>query len=933
MMSRLVPWMVMGLSMGVGYFGLESLMRSNQEKMNGKKNQSTKRRRRRHSLYSQLLRQVQQMETMMSLENIPYWFVQCWTLPVASYDILWGVFLTVLPAQTSPIDLDPAKGAARVLVGHSSTTSTTKENRPPIQPNNTDEFLTLPPQLHPRLPPKPSNNYNGKNNNNKKERYVEMLLHSVSHTDLVLGLEAILSSHATTSGDATGNSTEAKTTASSLKSMCLGRPRFSAFDMYCRKMLQALEQEEQQQTSDKAEIILVPQYQRAQNDPRYTIQPSTDRPHVATGFCWKTTSANSSNKQQQNNNPRLIPLTQALADLRVRGKDIARLDPCYEAATRTNDDEATVSWNMVAPDGTTTTATTDETTTAPSRQDVMVELKAIFFPLLATLLPRWHAQIAKKHHKTKSKIQKVLVLVTGVGTPRNWTHSVTGNSTQMLAHLMERFLAKVHPDITVVKIHSDTNIFRYDDNILFVQQELLPTVNAYRDAHAMQAPYPHEQQQQAAAESLLLIDDDDDKEETVKHGYLQQLRPRFANISNNTQPFDVDWKKTFAVTLSFADGSPARTHAIQTALRFYRPAFLHIWQLKTFWHERKIVDDDAEVHSFEEMETSPALESTDIREGLLAQVVQEMKAFREEMTETLLMNESSNDIHSFWLRKTHKPVLAVLLVQTADGPPVLYRGTNMEVSMPTGSLCAERNVIGTALASNPKLKREDLKCIAVLAVPQPKASSRTARAASSVVGGGGNSSISEAAAAMVCGSARSSRHNSLDATNGATTTMTGGQMRRQSFDEREEDWALSGSGSAPLGKNAAHGGEEAIKIEMGVDTKSQVQQNEEEEEPSTPLQQISLFKTESSNSLVDMIKQSPSGISPSRHASSLASAGAKDNRKTVLVRSNADDINPLRPCGACHEWLKKIAECNPYFQILTFTDAHCNGVYLTPCHE
>jgi hypothetical protein len=44
----------------------------------------------------------------------------------------------------------------------------------------------------------------------------------------------------------------------------------------------------------------------------------------------------------------------------------------------------------------------------------------------------------------------------------------------------------------------------------------------------------------------------------------------------------------------------------------------------------------------------------------------------------------------------------------------------MEVSMPTGSLCAERNVIGTALADNPSLRRQDLKVIAVLAVPNPK---------------------------------------------------------------------------------------------------------------------------------------------------------------------------------------------------------------------
>jgi hypothetical protein len=34
--------------------------------------------------------------------------------------------------------------------------------------------------------------------------------------------------------------------------------------------------------------------------------------------------------------------------------------------------------------------------------------------------------------------------------------------------------------------------------------------------------------------------------------------------------------------------------------------------------------------------------------------------------------------------------------------------------MPTGSLCAERNVIGTALAADITLKREDIKAVAVL---------------------------------------------------------------------------------------------------------------------------------------------------------------------------------------------------------------------------
>ena len=60
-------------------------------------------------------------------------------------------------------------------------------------------------------------------------------------------------------------------------------------------------------------------------------------------------------------------------------------------------------------------------------------------------------------------------------------------------------------------------------------------------------------------------------------------------------------------------------------------------------------------------------------------------------------------------------------------------------------------------------------------------------------------------------------------------------------------------------------------------------------------------------------------------------SGSKAKR-TVVVHSNLD-INPLAPCGACNEWLKKIAESNPYFKVLTFTDADCNGVYITPVIE
>lgn len=118
-----------------------------------------------------------------------------------------------------------------------------------------------------------------------------------------------------------------------------------------------------------------------------------------------------------------------------------------------------------------------------------------------------------------------------------------------------------------------------------------------------------------------------------------------------------------------------------------------------------------------EMETVPAMAIDQTSETVMA-VVSEMKTFRKDFLESQKNGERS-DLSSFWLRKTKKPVLAVLLVQKPGGKPVLYRGTNMEVSMPTGSLCAERNVIGTALANDPGLKREDLIMIAVLSLQLP----------------------------------------------------------------------------------------------------------------------------------------------------------------------------------------------------------------------
>jgi hypothetical protein len=78
-----------------------------------------------------------------------------------------------------------------------------------------------------------------------------------------------------------------------------------------------------------------------------------------------------------------------------------------------------------------------------------------------------------------------------------------------------------------------------------------------------------------------------------------------------------------------------------------------------------------------------------------------------------------------------------------------------------------------------------------------------------------------------------------------------------------------------------------------------------------------------------------SEIEPNRQFSTLLTdeldAGSSLLHAHVSARTisvDESDMNPLRPCGACLEWLKKIAEVNPEFVIMTFTDVNCEGIYI-----
>jgi cytidine deaminase len=671
------------------------------------------------------------------------------------------------------------------------------------------------------------------------QRFLEVLVHNVSHSDIVLGLDV------TDVADMSDKQHEGVANVFDWKNICLARPRFSSFDRYSRLIL---EQMSLVDTSAHT-VVFLPRHQRTLDDPRYLIQefPMSELPPSPAGI------------QLSDNRVCTFNRTSLQHELKVRSKDSEKLDQFIR--------QQRSSINIKT--GEMIRENKDELN--PAQDEFTIKVSHAIFPFLATLLPVWEQFITGKKYSHDSCVKRVLILVTGVGTPRNMEHAIAGNSTEHLGKILQNFIQRIDPNLTVVQIHSNTNVFRYDENLVFAERELIPTINAYRDALATGSAYPDE----IPKESGSIKSTNESTRMNVENVCLQNFSER-------------NWRQFMSLTLSFACGSPARTTAIQASLRHFKPVYYHFWQLKTFWHEQKIVDDDIEIQSFEAMmETSPAQDAEEVQDVHILSVVKEMKAFQGEIALILSGSSDQHDLYRFWLRKTHKLVLAVLLVQSSTmKAPQLFRGTNMEVSMPTGSLCAERNVIGSALSQFPSLKRQDLKVIAVLAVP-PMDTGSTEEVCYEIPRSLSYASQLDAALA---GHGQLSRKFSLGSENEVLFRDRG---KSDSIGSEQDGWCL-----APIHQD--------VISQTNNFVVSNIQGVNQSSGSSTPVRRIPLF---SGNV-----------------------AHIRNPKRTVLVQSNVD-MNPLRPCGACNEWLKKIAESNPYFRIVTFTDACCKGIYVSSCQD
>ena len=492
--------------------------------------------------------------------------------------------------------------------------------------------------------------------------------------------------------------------------------------------------------------------------------------------------------------------------------------------------------------------------------DVAIPITAVYFPLLATLVRKW------LRGKEDSATQKIMYLVSGVGTPIDSKGDYRDNSTQPTSRLMKLMIEKLYPNINVVCVHSHTNLFRYDENIVFVKKDLLPRIHALRD-----------------------------------------------DLAETTE----DWRAHLALTVSFADGSSARVGAINASLRNYRPNYMHFWQLKRFWKEQRLCDDDVEYHSFTEIATIPAVPVGSRYSEEARLLVEEMNKFREDFTSVRCLESGGHDLAEFWMRKTKKPVLCVLLVRS-EGKLRVFRGTNMEVSMPTGSLCAERNAIGSALGQDLTLRRKDILGVAVLG---------TKLSIGTGVSTSGLTSPPESP-----GMSRSGSWNALQEaaeTSPSTDSPARNNYRSDSIssqgsvDGGETDRRSNRGGSIVSEDGAACGySETALTLDTDVD-KGQPSQAPS---PSrvVPLRRMASARFNGGDSSSSLHES----CGPLQLRGTERKLGRTRGRIVKTIAVDPSDRNPLRPCGACSEWLKKISSVNPRFFVVTFTDEACSGIYI-----
>ena len=187
------------------------------------------------------------------------------------------------------------------------------------------------------------------------------------------------------------------------------------------------------------------------------------------------------------------------------------------------------------------------------------------------------------------------------------------------------------------------------------------------------------------------------------------------------------WRDLFQLYLSVSTGTPQMIAAIALTFTEWSP------EVQTIAKARQLLQctpsHPSRVYRPKTQALSSIKEWVEVGEDQLNEAallaVREVRKWREEYLEhkPLRPNElkTSHEEAVFFHRKGLKEVLCVVVIHdrsSGEGSRALVpiRGINLEVSLPTGTLCAERNAIGTALGRYPQLERRDIKAVAVLSL-------------------------------------------------------------------------------------------------------------------------------------------------------------------------------------------------------------------------
>ena len=299
------------------------------------------------------------------------------------------------------------------------------------------------------------------------------------------------------------------------------------------------------------------------------------------------------------------------------------------------------------------------------------QIVGLVFPILAPV-------VQKLLQKFPESEQSYFVQLLTTGDENNDDTRDLGRSTLYIGKILQNISTTVFPQVTFTHRHNESeDDFSFKGRPKFFRKDVIPYIHEIR-------------------------------QKIIDHYYTQDKEA---------------WVKNFLVHLSLNTGTTTVFISTLNALQPYNPDFFHVRRARE-WPKKPL---EAEYIDHENYQQTPSISYADLENDVQQFAIQEMQNWSTYFQTQKPKREYQYDITTgekptFFFRKGQQEVLSVVVVKNTNSstneetPFLAYRGVNLEVSLPTGSLCAERNAIGTALADDPKLKRENILCVAVLSL-------------------------------------------------------------------------------------------------------------------------------------------------------------------------------------------------------------------------